>query len=79
MVNEDGDRKSEVFQCVLPNYKEKKTLSINNFIVKKSMRPSTPTVDEVVLRKEEHKNGETLVVYKLQSGISSVFTLVDKR
>ncbi|KAJ0171658.1 hypothetical protein K1T71_012421 [Dendrolimus kikuchii] len=78
VVNEDGDKKSEIFQCVLPNYKEKKTLNITNIAPKKT-KSSNTTIDEVVLRKEDHKDGETLVVYKPQSGISSVFTLVDKR
>lgn len=73
--NEDGDRKSEIFQCVLPRYKEKKTPTPFTF----SNRKAKPYYlsDEVILSKEEPKDsGEILVVYKPQESLSAVYKLV---
>lgn len=78
VVNEFGDKKSEIFQCVLPNYQEKKMLHINLLPMYNKLR-TFHTTEEVILRKEDQDNQEILVAYKPRAGISSVYTLVDKR
>lgn len=74
--NEDGDKKSEIFQCVLPRYKEKRTVKTYSLSAKKS-KP-VQTVDVVLLTKEKHEDSEALVVYKPKESISSVYMLFDK-
>ncbi|CAH0598168.1 unnamed protein product [Chrysodeixis includens] len=72
--NEDGDRKSEIFQCVLPRYKEKKVLTTFG-LTNKRPRPYQLS-DEVILSKEEWKEGEVLVAYKPRESSSAVYKLV---
>lgn len=72
--NEDGDRKSEIFQCVLPRYKEKKVLTTYSLGIRKP-KPYHIT-DEVILSKEDNKDGELLVVYKPNNSQSAVYKLV---
>lgn len=72
--NEDGDRKSEIFQCVLPRYKEKKVLTTFGLLNRK-LKPYH-IVDEVILSKEDNKDGEVLVVYKPKETLSAVYKLV---
>ncbi|CAB3240421.1 unnamed protein product [Arctia plantaginis] len=72
--NEDGDRKSEIFQCVLPRYKEKKVLTTFGLLNRK-LKPYHIS-DEVILSKEDNKDGEVLVVYKPKDTLSAVYKLV---
>ncbi|CAH0697279.1 unnamed protein product [Spodoptera exigua] len=72
--NEDGDKKSEIFQCVLPRYKEKKVLTTFGLT---SRRPKAYHItDEVILSKEESKDGEVLVAYKPKESSSAVYKLI---
>ncbi|XP_030026319.2 uncharacterized protein LOC115444617 [Manduca sexta] len=73
--NEDGDKKSEIFQCVLPKYKEKKVL--NAVMMSSRKTKAFHVIDEVILTKEEHKDGEALVAYKPREAISSVYMMFD--
>ncbi|XP_075986246.1 uncharacterized protein LOC142983225 [Anticarsia gemmatalis] len=73
--NEDGDRKSEIFQCVLPRYKEKKVLTTFGLGARKPR--SFHMSEEVILSKEDSKEGEVLVVYKPQDHVSAVYQLVN--
>lgn len=49
VANVEGDKKSEIFQCVLPRYKEKKVL--NNYILGHRRMPNAPQTSEVILSK----------------------------
>lgn len=72
--NEDGDKKSEIFQCVLPRYKEKKVLTTYSLAARKP-KPYHLS-DEAILSKEDGKDGEVLVVYKPREASSAVYKLV---
>lgn len=72
--NEDGDKKSEIFQCVLPRYKEKKVLTTFSLTSRKP-KPYHVT-DEVILSKEDGKDGEVLVAYKPRESSSAVYKLI---
>ncbi|XP_047036826.1 zinc finger protein 333-like [Helicoverpa zea] len=72
--NDEGDKKSEIFQCVLPRYKEKKVLTTFNLAAR---RPKPFHLsDEVILSKEDSKDGEVLVVYKPKEASSAVYKMV---
>ncbi|KAJ8708500.1 hypothetical protein PYW07_010625 [Mythimna separata] len=72
--NEGGDKKSEIFQCVLPRYKEKKVLTTFSLTARRP-KPYHLT-DEVVLTKEDTKEGEILVAYKPRESATAVYKLV---
>ncbi|KAJ8708854.1 hypothetical protein PYW08_010236 [Mythimna loreyi] len=72
--NEEGDKKSEIFQCVLPRYKEKKVLTTFSLTARRP-KPYHLT-DEVILSKEDSKDGEVLVAYKPREAASAVYKLV---
>ncbi|XP_052749444.1 zinc finger and BTB domain-containing protein 24-like isoform X2 [Galleria mellonella] len=74
--NENGVRKSQIFQSILPRYREKKILDsyeLQNIKVPRNCHH----VDEVLLTKEESKNGDILVAYKPKEAITSVYKFTD--
>ncbi|KAI8423449.1 hypothetical protein MSG28_012581 [Choristoneura fumiferana] len=73
-VHSTTDKKAEVFQSVLPKFREAKLLDYPLALPKK-MKPSR-TVSTVVISKEEDK-AELMVVYKPQQAVSAVYRLVD--
>ncbi|XP_068624183.1 zinc finger protein 652-like [Battus philenor] len=75
--NQFGDKKSEVVQCTLPKYREKKML--NSFsLYEPRRRRSFHHESEVILTKEDQKDGETLIVYKPKETLSLVYKMFEK-
>ncbi|CAH2057934.1 unnamed protein product, partial [Iphiclides podalirius] len=74
--NETNDQKSEVLQCVLPKYREKKVL--NYSLIEMKRRRSYHHVDEAIITKEDLNDGERLIVYKPKETLSLVYKLFEK-
>ncbi|CAG5006720.1 unnamed protein product [Parnassius apollo] len=74
--DQKGDKKSEVVQCVLPKYREKKLLNSYNFIEARRRKPFHH-INEVILTKEDHKDGERLIVYKPKETLSLVYKMFE--
>ncbi|CAK1589425.1 unnamed protein product [Parnassius mnemosyne] len=74
--NKKGDKKSEVVQSVLPKYREKKLLNSYNFIEARRRKPFHH-INEVILTKEDHKDGERLIVYKPKETLSLVYKMLE--
>ncbi|XP_028167954.1 uncharacterized protein LOC114358253 [Ostrinia furnacalis] len=68
--NEDGVKKSEIFQSILPKYREKKMLK--SFHISKHSSKFRH-INETILTKEDHKDGNVLVVYKPREKVSAVY------
>lgn len=71
----ETDKKSEVFQSVLPKYREAKVLDFPVAVSRKGK--SVRNVDTVVLTKEDEKE-EVLVVYKPKQALSAVYKLIEE-
>ncbi|CAH0403298.1 unnamed protein product [Chilo suppressalis] len=71
VVNREGARKSELFQCVLPKFREKNTLDPINIVNDKKKKFHHK--NEVVLTKEEHKGCDVLVAYNSHDTLSAVY------
>ncbi|CAG9792298.1 unnamed protein product [Diatraea saccharalis] len=71
VINKEGIRKSELFQSMLPKYREKKILT--PFTVNPAKQYKFHHKDEVLLTKEEYKNNDVLVAYKPQESLSAVY------
>ncbi|XP_059056042.1 uncharacterized protein LOC131849928 [Achroia grisella] len=74
--NEDGVKKSQIFQSILPRYREKKRIDTYDLQPNKKPKSYRHTF-EVLITKEDNKDGDSLVVYKPKESISSVYKLID--
>ncbi|XP_048004808.1 transcription factor Ouib-like [Leguminivora glycinivorella] len=75
-VHSETDKKSEVFQSVLPKYREGKVLDFPVAVNKKGK--GVRNEDTVLLAKEDEKE-EQLVVYKPKQAISAVYKMIEEK
>ncbi|KAL0810692.1 hypothetical protein ABMA28_010021 [Loxostege sticticalis] len=68
-----GVKKSEIFQSILPKFREKKILK--SYSVAKHVTKFRH-VNETILTKEDHKDGNVLVVYKPREKTTAVYKFV---
>ncbi|XP_060807784.1 myoneurin isoform X2 [Amyelois transitella] len=70
--NENGAKKSQNFQSILPKFSERTVLNVDAT----SRKPKKYRhVDEVILTKETYKNEDTLVVYKTNEHLSASYAM----
>ncbi|XP_050676355.1 uncharacterized protein LOC126973183 [Leptidea sinapis] len=69
--NEEGLKKSEIIQTVLPKFREKETLS--NVVLLRSKINTVHMRDEVILTKEQNNEEDTLVVYKVSKALAMLY------
>ncbi|CAK1547583.1 unnamed protein product [Leptosia nina] len=75
--NKQGMQKSEIFQAVLPRYKEKKAL--NTIILRPKLLKSVQYKEEVILTKEFNKNEDMLIVYKPKQALSCTYKMIEEK
>ncbi|KAL4709694.1 hypothetical protein ACJJTC_007425 [Scirpophaga incertulas] len=75
--NNNYDRKSDIFQSVLPTFTEKKTLSPYSLVQlkKKSFKHQA----EIILSKESNKDGDILVAYSPDDALSAIYKMYHKK